>query len=875
MASPPDPDPSRSTRPLITRPLWLLYTCTALIILALAAGEAAVVMNLRATTLRNAEANLHNVSLALAEQADRTVQGLDLVLTSIGEFVHNEGVVDGASYRQLMGDFRVHRMLQEKLVGLPYINAITMIDPDGRLINFSRFWPIPSVNIADRDYFKAMRADPTLERFISAPVPNRGDGVWTVYLARRVHSQDGSFAGLLLGAIELHYFQELYRSVSMGEGTAISLLRQDGTLLARYPPTAAIGVRVPLGADAVTKGNGSETARDTSSIDGLMRIKASQQVANFPLTVRVTQSETSVLQAWQRMAWMLGLITASCVAAVLAAALAVGRWWFQQQTLAQTRAERAEAERGRALVEADLLRERERSAEAASRGKSDFLAVMSHEIRTPMNAVLGLAGTLLETDLSGEQRRFVEAIRTSGDSLLRLLNDVLDYSKLDAGRMSFEVAPFPPATITQSAVSILGPRAIAKGLQISATTDPDLPPALLGDAGRIRQILLNLVSNAVKFTDTGSVTIHAHCLARVPAVATVEWCVTDTGIGVPPDRLDRLFGEFMQADSSISRRFGGTGLGLAISKRLIDQMHGTIGVESTPGVGSTFRFRLTLPCVELPVEAPTTRADPRGDLAARIATLGRKLRILFAEDNSTNQFVALQLLKDLDLKVDMVADGLEAVEAAGRFPYDLIFMDVRMPEMDGMTATRLIRKQAGPLADIPIIALTANAFPEDVKACFDAGMTKFVPKPVNKKTLLTAILDALAGTPHEDQVELPEQAVPAEPPADRAVLQTLSDDLGEDGMAEMFAVFCTETRARLRRMAAEGVDPTVLLREVHTLKGAAGTVGAALLTQRSIALEARLKQGDALTQDDLARLGEAFEAYQQAAQPLFAPAPAA
>jgi CheY-like chemotaxis protein len=309
--------------------------------------------------------------------------------------------------------------------------------------------------------------------------------------------------------------------------------------------------------------------------------------------------------------------------------------------------------------------------------------------------------------------------------------------------MTFEVAPFSPATLTQNAISVLGPRARAKGLAIIAETDPALPAGLLGDAGRIRQVLLNLVSNAVKFTDAGTVTIRARGVGRDGDAAIIEWSVHDTGIGVAPDRIGHLFGEFVQADSSITRRFGGSGLGLAISKRLTEQMGGTIAVESTVGEGTTFRVRLTLPVAAAPVDAPIAPADATRALEARLAALGRPLRLLFAEDNPTNQFVARQMLKGLPVQVDIVGDGVEAVDAASRFVYDVIFMDMRMPEMDGLAATRLIRQHAGALARVPIIALTANAFPEDVKACLAAGMNQFVTKPVIKDVLFTAILHAL------------------------------------------------------------------------------------------------------------------------------------
>jgi signal transduction histidine kinase/CheY-like chemotaxis protein len=865
---PPEPDPAlAAVRPRFRPgPLWLLYTCTCLIVAILIGGFVASALNLRETTLRNTEHNLHNVSITLAEQANRSLQGLDLVLTSLEELIAAEGVVDSATYQQKMSSERVHRTLQEKLVGLPYINAIVMLDAQGNLINFSRFWPVPSLNVADRDSFKPMAENPKLDRYISMPMPNRLLGTWSSYFVRHVLGPDGHFAGVLQGSIELKYFEDFYRTVSLGEGSSISLVRQDGVQMVRYPPANAVGKRFPNGMARVLQGGADGVVRDISPVDGQMRIMAAHTLTDFPLFVLATETQDAALREWRHLVWVLGLVTAGCAGAIIIAALAIGRWWRQQHALGQARAEHAEAEHARARAEADLLRERGRDAEGASRAKSGFLAMMSHEIRTPMNAVLGLAGSLLDASLTPAQHEVVRTIRDSGDSLLRILNDILDYSKLDAGRMTFEAAPFSPATLTHNAISILGPRARAKGLAIVAQADPALPAGLLGDAGRIRQVLLNLVSNAVKFTDAGAVTIGAHRVDGDGDAITIEWSIQDTGIGIAPDRIGSLFGEFVQADSSINRRFGGSGLGLAISKQLTEQMGGTIGVESTEGAGTIFRVRLTLPIAEAPADAQPGPADATRAMEALLTTLGRPLRILFAEDNPTNQFVARQLLKGLAVQVDVVGDGLEAVDAASRFAYDMIFMDMRMPEMDGLAATRLIRQRGGPLARVPIVALTANAFPEDVKACFDAGMNQFVTKPVSKDVLFAAVLRGLSGSVSPDALSTDAGAAEASLAFDAAALHALGEDIGHDSVAEMLEVFQQETLARLQRMAVPGVPSVTLMREAHTLKGAAGTVCAPLLRRRAEAIEARLRAGAPIEPGDLGGLMAALQAFTTAVE---------
>jgi signal transduction histidine kinase len=477
--------------------------------------------------------------------------------------------------------------------------------------------------------------------------------------------------------------------------------------------------------------------------------------------------------------------------------------------------------------ELELANER---AERATRAKSDFLAVMSHEIRTPLNAIIGMADVLASTSLTAEQKKCVEVFQRNGVNLLNLINDILDVSKVEAGKLELEQVNFDLRDVLARAFEVIEIRATEKGLQLLREVSQDVPAYLIGDPNRLRQVMINLLGNSLKFTERGSLTVRVE---RDSQEGFLRFAVSDTGIGIPKEKLGRLFETFSQADSSTTRKYGGTGLGLNISKRIVERMSGRIWVESNPGEGSTFLFTANLPRGKQP------EVQPVAPLASKLNESASSLRVLLVDDSEDNRFLFVSYLKNTPCIVDVAENGEQAVQRFREGQYDVVLMDVEMPVMDGYSATREIRKieASRNLRAMPVLALTAHAMADMAEKAREAGFTGHLIKPIRRATLLEAL--AVYAKP----LPTGKESVPLSAHVSHGEVTVLVDADMEDIVPGYLQKRRGEVDKYRTALAAGDFDAIRMLG--HKMKGTGGGYGFPVLTEIGGKLEDQALAHDA------------------------------
>ena len=625
---------------------------------------------------------------------------------------------------------KVRDLLETVTRALPFIRTIRIVGPHGTLLDSPTGEPMHRVDLGDQDYVAYYINGGRDPFYVSGLHRDSVDGVWEISVSRPIFDFDGTLTGLRIFALNIDYLRREMLSNSHSANSefaaarpgeyAVTLVDRTMRVVARSPWTDT-DVGISMTKSEIIRGLiASQADRFAASfrnvLTGNETIGAVQWLAGRRFAIVTTGPASEVLKPWRKEA--LGIVTLSFI--VFAGMALVG-----VQTARNERRQAKDAAR-LAAANAELLAQTKR-AEASTIAKGNFLANMSHEIRTPLTGIIGYSGLALEDRaLSGETRHYMTLVHSASTNLRKIIDDILDLGKIESGKIDVASSPFSLRDAVDTCVALAEPVAAVKGLELRKRFDPAIPQWLTGDGARTQQVMLNLVNNAIKFTEKGHVELAARLDDMADGKAMVCVSVRDSGIGIAADKVPFLFQRFQQADETIARRFGGTGLGLAISRALVTAMQGEIGVESTPGEGSTFWFTLTLPVAADPPPEPI---EPAAEAA------GRALKILVVDDSAMNADLAQALLARLGHDADIAADGGEAVHACTGARYDIVFMDVQMPGMDGMEATRRIRALDAHNENVAIVAMTANVMPVQIAEYRAAGMNDHLGKPIDRERL--------------------------------------------------------------------------------------------------------------------------------------------
>ena len=749
-----------------------------------------------------------SLATSLEEHARQIFSATDVLM---------QGLLTEIDFRPSLGNLnheKLHEKLKTVVTGSTFIKALAIIDRSGkRIVSADTSDPEP-ILFNDRPHFFVQEFQDDLGLYIGSPIQGIAGATkdeTILPITRRIDASDGRFAGIVYAGMPIGYFLDFYRSIEIQPNVDIRLMLTDGSLLVSHSahPTGQLDFYWHPLFKTLIAHHAAGTYEGTGFEPFAQEITSYRRVPGFPLVVTVSMNRDKVLAHWRKLAK-----TDAAFAAIMLLAIAAATIWLLRLTnqrealLRDVTTEKLRAEKAG------------RDARNADEAKSAFLATMSHEIRTPMNGIIGFSELLLETPLDGRQKEYVTTVHDSARTLLALLNDVLDYSKIEAGKVELESLHFNPRVIAESVLSLFRSQADTKGLALSLAVAPDVPKDVTGDANRLRQILTNLVSNAIKFTEKGSVDLFLSLAGRGGDWAALRFAVKDSGMGISEEARSHLFSRFSQADNSIARRFGGTGLGLAICKSLVDVMRGEIGVSSRLGQGSTFWFTVTLPlatAVVKPRELPMPAKGP-----------GRGV-VLVVDDIEINRRLVSVMLTGAGYAVDEVGSGREALARLQKGGIDVVLLDLQMPEMDGFETAARIRTLLGERRQVPIIAMTANAMSGIIEQCMSAGMNGYVRKPATKADLIAAVVGAIGTAPAPE----PTEASTTSPTdgrhdsLDESVLDELERHIGRTKTAECAELLFDQIPQALRslKICIGSNDPNGVEREAHALISPAGSLG--------------------------------------------------
>ncbi len=708
------------------------YGVGALVCGLVAGGAALLLRDLREHDLADARRELATLNAVLAEETTRTFQGVDLVLKSVLEGLQAEGIDTGEDLARIKGDQATSLDLKAKAAGLPQLDAVTIISADGRLVNFSRFWPIPAVNVSDRDYFAHLRDRTDATPFLSEPIENRGTGTWTIYLARRIAGPDGAFIGIVLGAIDLAYFDRFYRSLDLGAQSAISLWRRDGMLLTREPALPDVGRRFPIRSfDAAFLASGEKVYQTPASIDGFARIVATRAVRDYPLVINVTRSLEEILAGWRR---FVGLIGAMVAAAFAATALIL--WTLARRAQADARAVRLTHEREAAIEARDQAESRLQQAQRLE-AVGQLTAGVAHDFNNLLTVVLGnaefLARDLARAGIEGRPAARLAQMRQAAERGAKLTAQLLAFARRQ------RLAPRPlDLNGTLTGMEDLLRSTVGSATQVRVVPGPGLWPAIV-DPTQLELVILNLAINARDaMPEGGTVTVATanatrHGEALHPGEPQpgeyVAVSVADTGTGMSEAVLARAFEPFFTT-KEVGR---GTGLGLAQVYGFAQQSGGGITIETRAGEGT--RVTVFLPRSAVAVESPAPAAPP----VAVAAPSARAPRILLVDDDAGVREIAAKHLRASGHVAIEAGDGPTALDLLEREPaFDAMLLDFAMPGMNGAEVARAVRRTR---PEMPIVFVTGYA---DLTAIAAVARHGIVQKPFGADALVGALRGALS-----------------------------------------------------------------------------------------------------------------------------------